>query len=75
MDFKKPSHLLTIKIINDYALLTFEKSEDVDKALLFIITKSINGIRLKAEPYDDLLIGKSNKKFFFSRNLFIYLFI
>ena len=50
-DFQKSSHLLTIKIIDDYALLTFKNSEDINKALLFIITKSINGIRLKAEPY------------------------
>jgi hypothetical protein len=62
IDFKKPSHLLNIKIINDHALLTFQKSEDVEKALLFIITKCINGIRLKAEPYDDLITGKFNKK-------------
>jgi hypothetical protein len=59
-DFQKSSHLLTIKIINDYALLTFQKSEDVHKALLFIITKSIDGIQLNAEPY-----GKSKNVFFF----------
>lgn len=44
---------MTIKIIDDYALLTFKKYEDVNKALLFITTKSINGIRLKAESYDE----------------------
>ncbi len=58
VDFKKSSHLLNIKIIDDYALLTFERYEDIDKALLFITTKSINGIRLKAEPYNDLINGK-----------------
>ncbi len=57
MDFKKSSHLLNIKIFDNYALLTFRKSEDVDKALLFIITKSINGIKLKAEPYDSSITG------------------
>jgi RNA recognition motif-containing protein len=69
LDFKKSSHLLNIKIIDDYALLTFRKSEDVDKALLFITTKSINGIRLKAELYDGLIPGKSNIQMLF-RNLF-----
>lgn len=66
-DFKNSSNLLNIKIIDDYALLTFRKSEDVDKALLFITTKSINGIRLRAESYDGLIPGKSNTnaRFFF----------
>ncbi|CAF1040406.1 unnamed protein product [Rotaria sp. Silwood1] len=54
-NFKKSSHLLSIKIIDDDALLTFKRSEDVDKALLFIITKSIHGIRLQAEPYNNLI--------------------
>ena len=57
--FKDPSHLLTIRIVNDYALLTFQESQDVDKALLYVITKSIDGIRLKAEPYDNLITGKA----------------
>ena len=59
LDFKKSSHLLNIKIIDDYALLSFRKSEDVDKALPFLNTKSINGIRLKAEAYDGSIPGKS----------------
>jgi hypothetical protein len=61
-DFKKSSHLLTIKIIDDCALLTFQKSEDVDKALLFVVKKSINGIKLKAEPYYSLINGKVQKQ-------------
>ncbi len=44
-----------------YALLTFRKSEDVDKALTFAINKTINGIRLKAEPYDGITNGKRKK--------------
>ncbi|UJR23641.1 hypothetical protein I4U23_026626 [Adineta vaga] len=55
-DFKKSSHLLTIKIIDNYALLTFQEFEDVDKALSYVTTKSINGIQLKAEPYENSLI-------------------
>ncbi|CAF1050257.1 unnamed protein product [Rotaria sordida] len=55
INFKKSSHLLNIKIIDDYALLTFKKFEDVNKALLFIITKSIHGIKLKAKPYNYLI--------------------
>ena len=48
-----------MKIIDDYALLTFPKSDDVDKALLYVLTKSLNGVRLKAERYDGSLTGRS----------------
>ncbi|CAF1171961.1 unnamed protein product [Adineta ricciae] len=64
--FKNPSHLLTIRIVNDYALLTFQEPQDVDKALLYVITKSINGIRLKAEPYNNLITDNEMS------NTFIY---
>ncbi|CAF4432856.1 unnamed protein product, partial [Rotaria sp. Silwood2] len=60
--FKISSHLLSIKIIDDYALLTFEKFEDVNKALLFIKTKSIHGIRLQAEPYNGLINEHNSMK-------------
>ncbi|CAF0947570.1 unnamed protein product, partial [Adineta ricciae] len=64
--FKNPSHLLKIRIVNDYALLTFQESQDVDKALLYVINKSIDGIRLKAEPYDNLITDNEMS------NTFIY---
>ena len=61
-EFKKSCRLLTVKIDGEhesrYALLTFSKSEDVEKALLFVASKSINGTRLKAEPYDVSPSGK-----------------
>ncbi|CAF2584300.1 unnamed protein product [Rotaria sp. Silwood2] len=56
------SHNESIKIIDDYALLTFEKFEDVNKALLFIKTKSIHGIRLQAEPYNGLINEHNSMK-------------
>lgn len=63
VEFKKSGRLLKVKIYGEhdsrYALLTFRKSEDVDKALAFAITKSINGVRLKAEPYDGIINGKT----------------
>ncbi|CAF4377134.1 unnamed protein product, partial [Rotaria magnacalcarata] len=59
VEFKKSGRLLTVKIDGEqesrYALLTFRKSTDVDKALTFAITKSIGGLRLKAEPYDGII--------------------
>ncbi|CAF4779364.1 unnamed protein product, partial [Rotaria sp. Silwood1] len=59
VEFKRSGRLLTVKIDGEhesrYALLTFKKSDDVDKALTFAITKSINGVRLKAEPYDGII--------------------
>jgi hypothetical protein len=62
VDFKKSCRLLTVKIDGEhesrYALLTFRKSDDVDKALTFVMTKSINGVRLKAEPFDGITTGK-----------------
>ena len=45
-----------------YALLTFRKSEDVEKALLFAPTKSISGVRLKAELYDGSTPGKHDER-------------
>ncbi|CAF0747547.1 unnamed protein product [Adineta steineri] len=71
LDFKKSSHLLTIKIIDDYALLTFQKYEDVDKALLFIITKSMNGVRLKAEPYNNFITDIDEYSIKATRTLYI----
>jgi hypothetical protein len=60
---------LTVKIEGEhesrYALLTFRKSEDVDKALAFIINKTISGIRLKAEPYDGIITGKNEIQNYF----------
>jgi hypothetical protein len=65
VDFKKSGRLLKVKIDGEhesrYALLTFRKSEDVDKALNFAINKSINGVRLKAEPYDGITTGKKRQ--------------
>jgi hypothetical protein len=62
VDFKESRRLLKVKIDGEhesrYALLTFRKSEYVDKALTFVINKSINGFRLKAEPYDGIITGK-----------------
>ena len=70
VDFKKSCRLLTVKIDGEhesrYALLKFQKSDDVDKALTFAINKSINGIRLKAEPYDGITNGKIDVQNFFS---------
>jgi RNA recognition motif-containing protein len=58
VEFKKSGRLLTVKIDGEhearYALLTFRKSSDVTKALTFAINKTINGVRLKAEPYDGI---------------------
>jgi hypothetical protein len=62
VDFKKSCRLLTVKIDGEhesrYALLTFRKSEDVEKALIFVATKTIHGTRLKAEPYDVTTTGQ-----------------
>ncbi|CAF1446734.1 unnamed protein product, partial [Rotaria sordida] len=59
VDFKKSGRLLTVKIDGEhesrYALLTFKKSDDVDKALTFAIAKTLYGVRLKAEPYDGII--------------------
>ncbi|CAF3588991.1 unnamed protein product [Adineta steineri] len=58
VEFKKSCRLLTVKIDGEhesrYALLTFRKSEDVDKALTFATTKTIYGVKIKAEPYDGI---------------------
>jgi hypothetical protein len=65
VEFKKSRRLLTVKIDGEhesrYALLTFRKSEDVDKALTFMVNKTIGGIKLKAEPYDGIIPGKKNE--------------
>lgn len=58
IDFKKPSHLLKIKILNDYAFLIFQQSEDIDRALHYLSNRSLNGIKLKAEPYDESMNSK-----------------
>ncbi len=64
VDFKKSCRLLKVKIDGEhesrYALLTFRKSDDVDKALTFLINKTLCGTRLKAEPYDGITNGKPN---------------
>ncbi|CAF1547502.1 unnamed protein product, partial [Adineta ricciae] len=58
VDFKKTRRLLTVKIDGEhearYALLTFSKCEDVERALAFVTAKPLNGARLKAEPYDGI---------------------
>lgn len=62
VEYKKSGRLLTVKIDGEhesrFALLTFRKSTDVDKALKFCANKSIGGIRLKAEAYDGIPNGK-----------------
>lgn len=67
VDFKKSGRLLTVKIDGEhdarYALLTFRKSDDVEKALLFAPTKSISGVRLKAELYDASTPGKHVERY------------
>ena len=40
--------------------MTFRKCEHVDKALAFALTKSINGVRLNAEPYEPIINGKES---------------
>ena len=62
MDFKKSCRLLTVKIDGEHesrhALLTFTKSEDAEKALAFVSTKSLYGTRLKAELYEGVTNGR-----------------
>jgi len=72
VDFKKSCRLLKVKIDGEhdsrYALLTFRKSEDVDKALIFATNKSINGVRFRAEPFDRITNGKNfDIEFLFSK--------
>jgi len=56
VEFKKTGRLLTVKIEGEnesrYALLTFTKCDDVEKALNFATGKMISGTRLKAEPHN-----------------------
>ena len=80
VDFKKTRRLLTVKIDGEhearYALLTFSKCEDVERALSFVTAKPLNGVRLKAEPYDGITNGKNqlNGKIFDVLNIIFYLF-
>ena len=62
VDFKKAGRLLTVKVDGEHALLTFRKAEDVEKALLFATGKSINGTRVKVEPYDASTAGRRVKR-------------
>lgn len=66
LEFKISRRLLTVKLDGEheprYALLTFRKSTDVDKAMKFCTNKMINNVRIKAEPYDGTIIGKSSSK-------------
>jgi hypothetical protein len=63
VEFKKSGRLLTVKIDGEnesrYALMTFRKPEDVDKALAFVTSKSIGSTRLKAEPHDVSAPGRT----------------
>lgn len=61
VEFKKSCRLLKVKINDEheprFALLTFSKAEDVEKALAFVASKSLHGTRLKAELYDGVTNG------------------
>ena len=64
VEFKKTGRLLTVKIEGEnesrYALLTFTKCDDVEKALNFATGKMISGTRLKAEPHNATTPGKNS---------------